>query len=174
MSQLREEPATPRGNPFRLGVAAWLATGFWIGLIPLAPGTWGTLWGIPLAWGISRLPAVWMQAAVIIAVCAAGIPLCTAAARRLGGRKDPGSIVFDEIASLPITFFLIPVDRLPVIAAGFLLHRIFDIAKPPPARALERLPEGLGIMADDWIAGLYSGLALHALVWLNPFGAFAG
>ncbi len=164
----------PRANPFRLGLAVWLATGFWIGLIPFAPGTWGTLWGIPLAWGISRLPAVWMQLAIIAAICVAGIPLCTAAARRLGGRKDPGSIVFDEIASLPITFFLIPLNGPWVIVAGFLLHRLFDITKPPPARALERLPEGLGIMADDWIAGLYSNLALHALVWSNPGGVFSG
>jgi phosphatidylglycerophosphatase A len=113
-----------------------------------------------------------MQAAVIAAVCAAGIPLCTAAARRLGGRKDPGSIVFDEIASLPITFFLVPLDRPATVIAGFLLHRVFDILKPQPARALERLPDGLGIMADDWIAGLYSSLALHLLVWLNPGSLF--
>ncbi len=152
----------------------WLATGFWTGLIPFAPGTWGALWGLPLAWGVSLLPQLWMQAAAIVAVCAAGVPICTAAARRLGGRKDPGSIVFDEIASMPITFFMLPLDRPAVVIAGFLLHRFFDILKPQPARALERLPEGLGIMADDWIAGLYSSLALHLLVWLNLGGRFAG
>jgi phosphatidylglycerophosphatase A len=174
MMQPSEEPPTPKSDPFRLGFAVWLATGLWIGLIPFAPGTWGTLWGIPLAWGVSKLPAIWMQAGAIVAVCVAGIPLCSAAARRLGGKKDPGSIVFDEIASLPITFFLVPLDRPAVIVAGFLLHRIFDILKPQPARALERLPEGLGIMADDWIAGLYSNLALQLLVWLNPGALFGG
>lgn len=112
--------------------------------------------------------------AAIIAVCAIGVPICTAAARRLGGRKDPGAIVFDEIASMPITFFLIPLDRPATVVAGFLLHRFFDILKPQPARSLERLPEGLGIMADDWIAGLYSNLALHLAIWLNPWGIFAG
>jgi phosphatidylglycerophosphatase A len=113
-----------------------------------------------------------MQAAAIAAVCAAGIPICTIAARRLGGRKDPGAIVLDEIASLPITFLMLPLEPV-VIIAGFLLHRFFDILKPQPARALERLPDGFGIMADDWIAGIYSNLALHLLVWWNPAGLFA-
>ncbi len=113
-----------------------------------------------------------MQSAAIAAVCAAGIPICTVAARRLGGRKDPGAIVLDEIASLPITFLMLPLQPT-VVVAGFLLHRFFDILKPQPARALERLPDGFGIMADDWIAGIYSNLALHLLVWWNPAGLFA-
>jgi phosphatidylglycerophosphatase A len=104
--------------------------------------------------------------AVIAAICAAGVPLCTAAVRRLGGKKDPGSIVFDEIASLPITFLLVDTDRPWLLGLGFLLHRVFDITKPPPARQLERLPDGLGVMADDWVAGVYSNLALHALIWI--------
>jgi phosphatidylglycerophosphatase A len=166
-----------KSKPWQLGFAVWIATGSWIGLIPFAPGTWGTLWGLPLAWGVSLLPDVWMQALAIAAVCAAGIPICTAATRRLGGKKDPGAIVFDEIASLPITFFYLPFDRFPwdrpaVIVAGFLLHRFFDIIKPQPARSLERLPEGLGVMADDWIAGIYSNLALRLVIWLGPAALF--
>lgn len=169
---------SPRAKPWRLGWAVWIATGSWVGLYTFAPGTWGALWGLPLAWGVSVLPAIWMQAAAIAAVCALGIPICTAAVRRLGGKKDPGSIVLDEIASLPITFFCLPFDHFPwdrpaVIVTGFLLHRLFDIFKPQPARALERLPEGLGIMADDWIAGLYSNLALRLAIWLGPASLFA-
>jgi phosphatidylglycerophosphatase A len=163
-----------RQNPFRLGWTVWLATGSWIGLIPWMPGTFGTLWGLPLAWGISFLPT-WAGALAIIAICAAGIPLCTAAVRKLGGPKDPGCIVFDEIASLPITFFLVPNEQFQqpaVLVAGFLLHRLFDITKPPPARQLEHLPEGLGIMADDWAAGVYSCLVLHLLLWWNPGQVF--
>ncbi len=150
--------------------AVVLATGFWVGRIPFAPGTWGTLLGLPLAWGISWLPGMSLQAAVIVAICLASIPICTIAARQLGGKKDPGCIVLDEIASLPITFFLVPrevLERPLVMAAGFALHRLFDITKPPPARQLERLPDGLGIMADDWAAGVYSCLALHGLLWLQ-------
>ncbi len=126
------------------------------------------MWGLPLAWAISLLPNIAWQLLVIVAVCIAGIPICTIAARKLGGLKDPGCIVLDEIASLPITFFLVPHELLSrplVLLIGFALHRLFDITKPPPARQLERLPEGLGIMADDWAAGAYSCLALHAILW---------
>ena len=73
--------------------------------------------------------------------------------------------MLDEIASLPITFFLVPIDSVGVAAAGFALHRLFDISKPPPIRQIERLPAGLGVMADDWMAGVYSCVALHALLW---------
>jgi phosphatidylglycerophosphatase A len=145
-----------------------LATGFWLGRSPIMPGTVGAVLGVPLVWGINSIPNVPLQVALIAAICAVGIPLCTTAARRLGRLKDPGCIVFDEIASLPITFFLIPMadfQRPWVVIAGFVLHRIFDISKFPPAAQLERLPEGFGIMADDWAAGIYSCLALHAILW---------
>jgi len=148
--------------------AVFLATGFWAGRMPVAPGTFGALWGLPLAWAISLISSEWIQALVIVAICAAGVPICTAAARRMGGKKDPGAIVLDEIASLPITFFLVPHEawRQPLIVLiGFALHRLFDITKIPPARQLERLPTGLGIMADDWAAGVYSCLVLHAILW---------
>ncbi len=163
----------PAATPYQSWAVFW-ATGAWLGRVPVAPGTVGALWGIPLAWGIGSIPWIWLQAAAIVLVCAAGVPLCTAAVRRLGGAKDPGCIVFDEIASLPITFFLVDMHRPLIVVAGFLLHRLFDITKPPPARQLERLPEGLGIMADDWAAGVYSNLALQLLVWLNPWGLAGG
>ena len=151
----------------------FLATGLWLGRSPIAPGTVGAVWGLPLAWCIAQAPGGgWVQAAIIAIICAAGIPLSTRAAKKLGGVKDPGCIVFDEIASLPITFFLLPVDQPTVLAAGFVLHRIFDITKPPPTRRLEKLPQGLGIMADDWMAGVYSHCVLRTLVWWNPLGAF--
>ena len=136
------------------------------------PGTVGALWGLPLAWGLGRLP-VWGQVPLILAIVAVSIPICTRAARRLG-KKDPGSIVLDEIASLPITFFLVelrgPVGYVAaVMAAGFVLHRVLDITKPPPARQLERLSDGLGVVADDLAAGVYSCLVLHGVLWLGVF-----
>jgi phosphatidylglycerophosphatase A len=148
--------------------AVFLATGFWAGRAPVAPGTFGAMWGLPLAWGISFINGHWIQVLVIVAICAAGVPICTIAARRLGGQKDPGAIVLDEIASMPITFFLVPHEAWQqplVVLIGFALHRLFDITKIPPARQLERLPTGLGIMADDWAAGVYSCLVLHAILW---------
>jgi phosphatidylglycerophosphatase A len=163
------KPAEPTSvAPWRLGPAVWLASGFWIGFVPVAPGTFGALWGLPLAWSIAQAPALAVQGALVVLLCAVGVPLCTAAARRLGGAKDPQAIVWDEIASMPIVFFALPAERVSspwILAAGFALHRLFDITKPPPARQLERLPAGLGVMADDWIAAAYAGLVLHLLVW---------
>jgi phosphatidylglycerophosphatase A len=147
-----------------------LATGLGLGFSPIAPGTVGALAGLPLAWAIAQLPAIALQLATIVGLALIGIPLCTHAVRRLG-RKDPGCVVWDEIASLPITFFLVPVElwsRPGTVLIGFSLSRVFDILKPPPARQLERLPEGLGVMADDWAAGVYSCLAFHALLTWGP------
>lgn len=154
-------------KPWHQGLAVWAATGGWVGFLPGAPGTWGALVGLPLAWGLGRLPVA-ANTAITVLICLAGVPICTAAARRLGGKKDPGVIVLDEIASMPLVFFLVPIDSWLVALAGFGLHRLFDIWKPPPARQLEALPEGLGIMADDWIAGIYANLALRLVLWLVP------
>ncbi len=152
------------------GMQMLLATGFGLGFSPIAPGTAGALAGLPLAWGIAHLPWLGLQVATILAVSAFGIPLCTDAVRRLG-RKDPGCVVWDEIASLPITFFLVPLElwsQPAVVLLGFVLNRVFDILKPPPARQLEQLREGLGVMADDWAAGVYSCLVLHACLFWGP------
>ncbi|MCC7084712.1 MAG: phosphatidylglycerophosphatase A [Pirellulales bacterium] len=151
--------------------AVVIATGWWFGRMPVAPGTFGALLGLPLAWGISVVESPWLQIAIIAILFAVSVPICTAAAEQLGGKKDPGAIVLDEIVSLPVTFFLVPREQLErpwVLVAGFVLHRLFDITKPPPARQLEHLPTGLGIMADDIAAGIYSWIGLHLLInWLG-------
>jgi len=144
--------------------ALWLATGLGVGFSPIAPGTLGALWGLPLAWAIGQIGDWRAEALLIGAICLLSVPICTAAARALGGAKDPGAIVLDEIASVPITFFMVPIDSLWVVVVGFALHRLFDVTKPPPIRRLERLPDGLGIMADDWLAGVYSCAMLHLLL----------
>src|SRR2546426_12530440 len=79
------------------GVAVWLATGGGVGYIPWAPGTFGTLVGLPLAWAIALLP-VWGRVPAILGMIALGVPICSVAARRLGS-KDPGAVVWDEIAA---------------------------------------------------------------------------
>ncbi len=154
--------------------SVFVASGFWVGRIPWAPGTWGALMGVPLSWGLSFVPSLAIQAGVIVALNLVGVPLCTAAVRKFGGVKDPSSLVYDEIATVPMAFFLVPsaAARQPlVLLAGFLFHRLFDITKPPPARQLEHLPDGLGIMADDWAAGAYACLAMHGLHLLGVFGS---
>ena len=101
---------------------------------------------------------------------ALGVPICSIAARRLGS-KDPGAVVWDEIAAMPVVFCLTSFDRpagslAAVLALGFGFFRLFDIAKPPPCRWLEHLPGGWGIMADDLGAAIYAGLCLHGSLWL--------
>ncbi len=150
-------------------LATWLAVGLGAGWAPKAPGTWGTLIGLPLAWGIHQAGLFW-QLAAILTLGLVGAPICTIAARQMGGQKDPSAVVLDEIASLPIVFLGLDIvglswRTLAVLLAGFALHRLFDITKPPPVRQLERLPEGWGIMADDTAAAAFACLTLHLALW---------
>ena len=164
-----KQPQPTFREGMRLGPAVWIATGLGLGFSPWAPGTIGGLWGLPLAWAINQLSSVAVQVVAILLLCVIGIPICQRAAAAIG-RKDPGSVVWDEIVGLVITFFLIPAEQMSHVAtlvAGFLLFRFFDISKIPPAKQTERFPAGLGIMADDWVAGCYSCLVLHLLRWAN-------
>jgi phosphatidylglycerophosphatase A len=147
-------------------MAMWLATGLGLGLVAPAPGTFGAaILGLPLAWAIGQLPRIGWQIGAILVANLVGIPLATVAGRVLGGKKDNQAIIWDEIATVPIVFLLVPLTNWKVAVAGFAAHRLFDITKPPPARQLEYLPEGLGVMADDWIAGIYACLLMSALAW---------
>jgi phosphatidylglycerophosphatase A len=149
-------------------LAVGLATGLGLGLVTPAPGTVATaVWGLPLAWLAGNLPgAGWQLAAIGVAVLL-GVPVATVANRALGVEKDNQAIVWDEIASLPAVFLLVPLANWKIAAVGFALHRLLDITKPPPAAQLERLPEGCGVMADDLMAAVYACLALWALAWLD-------
>jgi phosphatidylglycerophosphatase A len=155
-------------SPFRLLPSVFLATGFGAGLVFPAPGTIGAAQGSLLALGISYLPGLPSQLAAIALLIAVGIPICTAAGHALGGKKDNQAIIWDEIASMPLVFLFAPIrpgdhTSYLTLLAGFALHRLFDITKPPPARQLEYLPEGLGVMADDCAAALYAAAALYLL-----------
>ena len=138
----------------------WPAFGFGLGLMPFAPGTWGSLPGI-LLWYLT--PEDWrVQAAVAVAAFLAGIWLCGESARRIGVH-DHGGIVWDEIVGMYLTLLVVPRDPAWVLAA-FVLFRLFDIWKPWPIRDLDhRLHGGLGIMLDDVIAALYAALLLLLL-----------
>jgi phosphatidylglycerophosphatase A len=143
----------------------WLASGFGIGLVPIAPGTFGSLPGLALAWGLVTVGGQAALAMGIVCVVLAGTWSAHALSQRLG-LKDPGVIVVDEIAGQMVTVLGIHLSG-PVLAAAFVLFRAFDVIKPPPARQLEALPGGIGIMADDLAAGVYANLALRAAVaWL--------
>lgn len=159
--------------------AAWFApavvaaTCGGIGRIPFAPGTFGAALGVALAVILGRLGLPFaVEVAAVVAINAVGVPICTAAARRLGRGGDPGAIVYDEMASVPLGLLAVPAaartalpDSLPLLVAAFALHRLFDITKPFPCRRLEHLPAGLGIMADDWGAAAWMAVALTACRW---------
>lgn len=151
----------PSGPVIRL-LAAGLGTGY----SPVAPGTVGSLLGIPLAIVVALLPGIAWQAAAIVLLCLAAVPICHWAARGDRGGHDPSWIVLDEVVALPIAYFALDVTSPLVLVAGYVLFRVFDISKLPPVSLLERLPGGLGIAADDWAAAVYANLALRLVLWL--------
>lgn len=147
----------------KLTAAVWIATGLGVGLVTPAPGTVGALWGVLWAWGVLSVGYPWGWLTVLAGLIG-GVPLCHRAQRDLGGKKDPGEIVWDEIATVPLVFLFVGEGAgWPTLLLGFGLHRLFDISKPWPCKRLERLHGGLGIMADDVAAGLYAAATLWGL-----------
>jgi len=140
-----------------------LATGLGTGYFPKAPGTVGSLFGPLLIWGLGTDGTrPWLAAMGGAIALMIGIPICNAGIRVLHA-PDPGQVVFDEIAAFFWVFLFVPINPATAVT-GFLLFRLFDILKPWPIRHLEALPGGLGIMADDALAGLLAG-GLLALAW---------
>ena len=132
------------------------------GLVRAAPGTAGTALAVPLSMALVQLgPALYL--AILVAIVVAGIWICRRAARVLEVHDHP-AIVWDELAGYLLT--MAPSlwglgQGAPAFAAGFVLFRIFDILKPWPIRVVDRrVRGGLGVMADDLLAGLYAALAL--------------
>ena len=147
--------------------AVWAATGLGIGLVSPAPGTIGGLWGLPLAILIGHLPSTSQQVVAIAALGLLSAVVCDVAAQALGGSGDPQAIVLDEVVALPVVFLGIGERNAMVWLAGWLLFRLFDIAKPPPVGHAERLPGGWGIVADDLVAAGFACASLHGLCWLD-------
>lgn len=138
-----------------------LATGFSAGSIPLAPGTFGSLLGIPVAWGLAGIgPGATAGIIAALILCAVWI---AGEAERLLGRKDAACIVIDEIVGILTALAGMPATPFN-LAAGFVAFRAFDIIKPFPARYLDaRVPGGWGIVLDDVVAGIYSNLLLRVI-----------
>lgn len=140
-------------DPFHL-----LAFGFGSGLAPKAPGTFGTLAALPLA-VLAWLPPFVIAAAFGVLLAVLAVWICGVSARRLGVHDHPG-IVLDEIAGYYLAMLFAP-RGVAWLAAGFVLFRFFDIAKPWPIGWLDRrLEGGLGIVADDLVAGVFAGIVL--------------
>jgi phosphatidylglycerophosphatase A len=137
----------------------FLAYGFGTGLVPFAPGTFGSLIGVALFWFMAPLGAV-SYAGIVVMLFVAGIFICGQTARDTSA-VDPGFIVYDEIVGFAVAMYLMPREWR-WIAAGFVVYRIFDIWKPFPIHIVEeKLQLGTAIMADDVIAGIYTLLILQ-------------
>lgn len=151
-----------------------LASCFGLGRLPIAPGTWGslppTIIFVLLGYFGTSVPLTAAVMAVLVVVGCIVCVKCGPAVIAATGKEDPGEIVADEFAGQALTFLaggLLWADQIWLTAAGgFLLFRLFDIVKPPPARRLEKLPAGWGVLADDLAAGLYAAIVLMICIFL--------
>lgn len=152
---------------------------FGVGFIPLAPGTWGSAVGVLIFLLLRRLESNYfavnfqneqssaliyaINAVLLLAFCLLGIWASTRAAV-IFQKKDPQKVVVDEVMGQLIVLMFVPfLISWKFILAGFILFRLFDIWKPYPVRAFEVLPGGLGICADDIVAGIYGGICLTVI-----------
>ena len=151
--------STPMGKPPLL--ASLVATALGAGLLPIAPGTWGTAVAVPLAWYLDRfgdLVFALVTLVVIVVGSFAADVYC-----RSTGRHDNQQVVIDEVAGYLVTLLLVPRTAGNLLA-GFLLFRLFDIWKPPPVRWVDRhVGGGFGVVADDVAAAVYGALCLWLL-----------
>jgi phosphatidylglycerophosphatase A len=153
----------------------WMVTFFGSGLFPVAPGTMGSLAASAVLVAIDlvlKSPTflIWQ----LVLLC--GLLLASALAVLLGpwaiayfGRKDPGPFVLDEVAGICLTNLFLPIypggRQAWVIGLAFVAFRLFDVTKPPPARQLEKLPAGWGILLDDLAAAVYANLLCQVLIY---------
>ena len=147
----------------------FVASGFGLGLVaPFAPGTFGSLPGVALAYAVCALP-LWLQIVACLGFALLAIPFCDVAEKALG-IKDDGRITADEWMLYPIALIGIPLASLPwwSMVVFFCVIRIVDIVKPWPARQLQSVHGGLGIVVDDFFANLYS-LAVNWLIVATLF-----
>ena len=172
-------PATPPSAMlYKPRFALFIATACGIGYIPIAPGSWGSLVGVILycargsritrgadsVWirlGVTSLP---VNIIIAIAVCfllaVAGV-WASNRVEKFSPTKDPQYVVIDEVSGQFLTYVLVLAPlNWKYLLLGFILFRVFDIWKPFPARQAESLPGGWGIMADDWVAGIYAAIGL--------------
>ena len=142
--------------------ARLVAFGFGAGLVPVAPGTWGTLLALPVFLLVSpRLEPVEFLLMLLV-LFALGVWACDVTGRSLGN-SDHGGMVWDETVAFLLVLFFTPAG-LHWQALAFLIFRLFDILKPPPIRYYERtFKNGFGVMLDDLIAAFYTLLVLAAV-----------
>ncbi len=168
MGQETEKKVAP------VGVGRLFTSCLGLGWLPIAPGTWGSLpaavvFGVLLWLGVPAVVICLVMAGLVIlgsvscVVFSPGVIEAT-------GKKDPGEVVADELAGQAVTFlaagfFAAESNGAILGLVGFLAFRFFDILKPPPCRRLEKLPAGVGILADDLMAGVYAAIVLQIYIY---------
>ncbi len=161
---MANSPTQPSGKLLRSHPAHFFAFGFGSGLAKKAPGTFGTLVGLPLFWLISAQPLA-VQLILITLLFLIGIYFCEKTGQVLGV-SDHGSIVWDEIVAIMLVLTF-TTNQWQWWIAAFLLFRLFDIWKPYPIRQCDaKVKGGLGVMLDDLLAAIYAIMCLKALAWL--------
>jgi phosphatidylglycerophosphatase A len=155
-------------NRFKLSNKVWqdpcyfIAFGFGSGLMPWAPGTWGTLAAVPLY--LLLVQSSWVLYSLFVAIAfVLGVYVSNKVSSDLG-EHDYSGIVWDEVVGYLLTMFLVPLSIVWIVV-GFLLFRLFDIWKPQPIRFVDQhISGGLGIMLDDVLAAVPAWIILHLLV----------
>ena len=147
-------------------LAVFVCSFGYIGFFPVAPGTVGSAAGVVVYLASRHAALPYFELMIIVALAVAGIALtrpCEEDLRCI----DPGPIVIDEVMGMLLTLFMIPVGWGGILL-GFLLFRALDVMKPFPARQLERLHGGFGVMADDAMAAIYANLLLRGAYYVAP------
>ena len=161
-----QRPEATLGVSFARRLSVWVGTGFGIGLVaPCAPGTFGSLPGVALAVAMAAwLPYWWAQALLCAVLTLLAVPVCSVAEDCLK-KKDDGRISADEWMLYPIATIGLPLTAQPwLIPLTFVVIRVLDVLKLPPARQIQYLPRGWGIVADDFASQLYA-LAVNWALW---------
>jgi phosphatidylglycerophosphatase A len=148
----------------RIGV--FVATCAYVGYAPVAPGTFGSAIGLAVFYAVRHHGSTAIEAATIVVLVAIGLWSATEAEHHFGG-IDPGPVVIDEVIGMLITLAFVPVG-IGGAVVGFFVFRILDVVKPWPARRLEYLPGGFGVVLDDVMAGVYGNLVMWGVVRLLP------
>jgi len=142
--------------------ALCIATGGFSGYFPIAPGTAGSVVGLAFAWAL-RDASIPVQVAAAVVLCLIGV-WASDKARQIFAQEDPSRVVIDEIVGMMITMIGIPVTPYSLVW-GFVLFRIFDVIKIPPANIFDsHVKNGWGVMLDDVWAGIYGNILLHLML----------
>ena len=145
----------------RLKISEWIATCFKVGYLPLAPGTWGSIFAILVWWVLLKDLDLLIFGIVIILFFFIGIIVSNIIIDQ-NGDNDPSHIIIDELVGQWLALWILPDGYFYIIIA-FILFRFFDIIKPWPIRFMEQLPKGLGVMCDDLTAGLITLILIQII-----------